>query len=111
MFKQSSMSKWELMICVGVMGCGVGPLYSLTMMNLEEYLPVDSRASGVLYVFHNAGFLTVPWALGQIVDEHPYMLFAACIVSVSMMMVALLVLSMFRARIMHKLNCTPEIPQ
>ncbi len=71
--RQSSMDFSELAVFVGILGTGLGPLYSQTLMVLEELVPVTKNATGVLYVYDTIGFMIIPWGLGQVADEHPYL--------------------------------------
>ncbi len=97
--RQSSMGFPELAVYVGVLGTGLGPLYSQTMMALEELVPVTKRASGVLYVYHTIGFLIIPWGLGQVADQHPYLLFTLCAVAAGLLVVCFAVLALLQNQI------------
>ncbi len=98
--RQSSMSLLELATYVGLMGTGLGPLYSQTMMTLEEIVPIGKRAAGVLYVCHTTGFLVISWGLGQAADEHPYLPFLLCAIAA-----ALLIIGFGAFAMMHNSIC------
>ncbi len=86
-YRQSAMSPLELMGYVGLLGAGVGPLYSQTIMSLEEIMPIDKRSAGILYVYHTFGFIVIPWGLGQVADERPYLLFGLCAVAATLLII------------------------
>ncbi len=103
LWRRDDMTLSEVSTYVGVIGLGMGPLYSTTMLVFEHHSPVTSQIVGLVYVADNIRDILLPWTVGQFMDEHPLVLFVASTGTSVVCTLIFVIVAILGPRIRHKL--------
>ena len=111
--RDNELSLSELQTSVALTALGSGPVYSMTVVFFEEFMPVDLPTTGLFFLGHSVGQNVWAPLVAAFVEENPFVLFWVTTVNAGICSSAYLTLALFmtkiRARIKDDQTTTEEL--